>query len=405
MIQARLKDRIQEAKIAAGIITQKAMTGPWTVQIDINNSCNNDCVGCWCHSPLLGELAMDAETKKKFLPYKLVLKLIDDLDDLGVRDIYFTGGGEPFLHPNAVDIMVYVKKKGMRCDMSNNFTMLNEEKMKRLAVAGVDNMNCSIWAGSEEAYLKTHPNKSKGDFSKVEEKFKLFYEVKKRLGKTKPTLNIYNVISSMNYDDFDNMIEFAFRCKVDGVDFTPTDIVPGKTDSLMLTKEQREHLSEKARNIWPKFYDWSARYGHKIIIRNYDQFLRRLSSDDTENGVYDKSIIGTIPCYAGYTFLRILADGSVNSCLKAIRIPIGNIYEKSIKDIWKGNLQEKFRKHTLNYDVKDPYFYNIGNKFQHGVNGCLLCCDNLGLNLAVHGKLGKIPLLAKKMSARLPSNK
>src|SRR5512147_2771053 len=107
----KAKDRLQQAKIAAGILDKKAYTGPITVQIDIMNACNQNCVGCWCHSPLLGDLAMSAETKKKFLPYKIAMKLIDDLDAMGVRDIYFTGGGEPFMHPQAVDIMEHVKKK------------------------------------------------------------------------------------------------------------------------------------------------------------------------------------------------------------------------------------------------------------------------------------------------------
>ncbi len=394
----KIKDKVQAAKIAAGIFDKVAYTGPWTVQIDITNNCNNDCVGCWCHSPMLKELAMTKDMKAKFLTYDVAIKLIDDLDDLGVRDIYFTGGGEPFMHPKAVDIMEYVKKLGMRCDMSNNFTMVTKEKAQRLVLAGVDNMNCSIWAGSKEAYARTHPNKTEEAFVDLEKKFLDIYEIKKKYRKNKPTLNIYNVVSTKNYDDFDNMIEFAFRAKADGIDFTPTDIVPGKTDSLMLNKKQREWLIDKVKNIWPKFYSWEKKYKHKIVFRNYMQFLRRLESNETEKGVYDKSIIGKIPCYAGFTFLRVLATGDVNSCLKSVRIPIGNIYEKSIKEIWYNEKEKEFRKHTIDYDVNNPFFNNIGNMYQKG-NGCLLCCDNLGLNLAVHGKLEKFNPVTKKLAA------
>jgi MoaA/NifB/PqqE/SkfB family radical SAM enzyme len=173
-INGKLKDNIQAAKMALGIVRKRPFTGPWTVQIDINNSCNNNCIGCWCHSPLLGELAMDAETKKKFLPFDLLKRLIDNLDSLGVRDIYFTGGGEPFLHPNAVEIMEYVKKKNIRCDMSTNFTLIDEKKAEQLVKAGIDNMNCSVWAGSSEAYQKTHPNKTASTFDKIEYMLKYF---------------------------------------------------------------------------------------------------------------------------------------------------------------------------------------------------------------------------------------
>ncbi len=392
----RLKDNVQKAKIAAGILQKKPLTGPWTVQIDLTNSCNQNCIGCWCHSPLLGELAMDEETKKLSLPYEVVIKLIDDLDNMGVRVIYFTGGGEPFMHPKAVEIMEYVKKKNMRCEMSNNFSLVTKSKIKRLVRAGVDNMNCSIWAGSPKAYVKTHPNKTEKEFHKIHERFLYMDKIKKKYNSKKPELYIYNVISTYNYDDFENMVEFAFKSRVQGVDFTPTDVVPGKTDQLMLNKKQREWLAEKMKNIWPKFYYWKKKYNHPIEFRNYDQFFRRISSKETEKGVYDRSIIGQIPCYAGWTFLRVLASGDVDPCLKAIKIPVGNIYDKSIKEIWNSKKQCEFRKHTIDYDIDNPYFQNMGNEHQKG-NGCVLTCDNLGINLSVHGQMINLNPIEKKL--------
>ena len=77
--KARFRDKLTQAKIAAGILDKKVYSGPWEVQIDLTNMCNNDCIGCWCHSPLLKEKAMSSEQKKKKLPYELVLTLIDDI--------------------------------------------------------------------------------------------------------------------------------------------------------------------------------------------------------------------------------------------------------------------------------------------------------------------------------------
>ena len=56
-----------------------------------------------------------------------------------------------------------------------------------------------------------------------------------------------------------------------------------------------------------------------------------------------------------------------------------------------------FRKHTIDYDVKDKYFNNIGNMWQREGNGCLLCCDNLGLNLATHGGIEKLGPIKRKL--------
>lgn len=385
MVFYSIKDNIQKYRIVAGIILKKPLTGPYSVHLDLTNHCNNDCISCWSFSPLVGFHTMSEEARKKFIPKKLAIRLISDLASIGTRQIYFTGGGEPFMHPDAIEIMEFVKKKGMQCDMSTNFTLINEEKAKRLAKAKVDHINCSMWAGTPEAYEKTHPNKTAKDFFKIEKMLKFLNSIKR----TKPKVTLYHVISSHNYDDFDNMVEFAFRVKADAVNFTPTDIVPGFTDSLMLKKTQNKRLQKNVKDIWPKIREWEKSYNHKIEFQDYELFLARISSDGSEKGLYDKSMIGKIPCYAGFNFLRILATGEVNSCLKSSRIPIGNIHNESIKKIWLSREQKIFRKHTLDYDIDDPFFHKIGNTTQKG-NGCLYCCDNLGWNTIFHKEVVKL---------------
>ncbi|NTV23988.1 MAG: radical SAM protein [Nanoarchaeota archaeon] len=390
----RILDKLAQAKIAAGIMDRKVYNGPWEVQIDLTNTCNNDCIGCWCHSPLLGELAMSPEQKKKRLTFDTARQLIDDLHAMGTRYIYFTGGGEPFMHPNALEVIEYVKHKGMITDMSTNFTLINEEKARRLVKAGMDHMNISLWAGSGYSYAATHPNKEEKDFDRLIAMLRYLADQKRKLGRNRPQVHIYNVISTKNYMDFENMIEIAYIARVNGIDFTPTDVVPGKTDSLMLSREQADELRQKVEAVPSLMQKMEKKYHHKIDFRGRQHFIRRLSNLGVSHGEYDSNIIGTMPCYAGYTFLRILADGNVNSCLKSVRIPVGNINEKSIRDIWHGAKQEEFRKHTIDYDPKNPYFENIGNEHQKG-NGCYLCCDNLGINMAVHGSMKNMGMLKK----------
>jgi MoaA/NifB/PqqE/SkfB family radical SAM enzyme len=223
--------------------------------------------------------------------------------------------------------------------------------------------------------------------------------LKKRYKTNRPKITLYNVISSLNFDGFEKMVEFAFKSRADAINFTPTDIVPGLTDSLMLNETQRVWLVKKAENIWNKVHVWEKKHNHKIEFQEYENFLRRIRSNETETGIYDRSIIGKIPCYAGFTFLRILATGEVNSCLKSGRIPIGNIKYQSIKEIWISKKQQEFRKHTLNYDLNDSFFRNIGNTTQKG-NGCLCCCDNLGWNVLFHREINKFSLIKNKKCPR-----
>ncbi len=390
------KNFVQKAKIAQGIYDKKIYSGPWEVQIDITNMCNYNCIGCWCHSPLLGNMAMDKETKKKKLPFSLVKKILQELKEMGTRYIYFTGGGEPFMHSEAIEIIEYAKKQGFMTDMSTNFSLVTKEIAERLVKAGMNHMNISLWAGSPKSYDKTHPNRKPEDFNKIVKMLKYINKIKKKYKTIRPVIHIYNVISTKNYWDFDNMIETAFITKVNGVDFTPTDVVPGRTDQLMLNREQADWLAEKIESSDILIEKLEKKYNHKIEFRSRDHFLRRIQNLGIEKGIYDTTIIGKQPCYAGWTFLRILGDGNVNSCLKSVRIPIGNIYEDSIKNIWMNKKQKEFRKHTIDYNTDNLYFKNMGNEHQKG-NGCMMLCDNLGLNLAVHRKISKFSKLEKKL--------
>ena len=79
----------------------------------------------------------------------------------------------------------------------------------------------------------------------------------------------------------------------------------------------------------------------------------------------------------GYMFIRIGAGGNVDPCLKAHKIPIGNVHKQSISEIWWSHAAKIFRKKTKYINDKDPYFSLIGN-VPDVKCGCYLSCDNIG---------------------------
>ncbi len=382
----KLNWKISEIKMVAGILDgSEAFTGPLSVQIDLTNKCNNNCIGCWCNSPLLGDKAMDPETKKKELPFELIKKLIDELDEMCVREVYLTGGGEPFMHPKIMDIIEYIKSKGIGCDMSTNFTLINKERAEKLVGLGVDHMNISMWAGTAEIYVKTHPNKKEDDFYRMRDMLIYLGKLKKKERKKKPIINIYNVISNLNYDEIKEMIDFAFLVRADSVDFTMMDPVEGRTEILLLNEEQRCELIEEISKVKNYVNKKNAELGVELRVNALDQFLRRISNENSKEGNYDSNIVDTIPCYAGWTFARVMANGDILSCLKSHLMPISNIYKQSFKKAWYSKKQRLFREKSK-CKKSDSYFSKIN---------CYKSCDNLGTNLSIHGKIQSLPVFSK----------
>lgn len=476
-------------------------TGPKTVQLDLTNTCNLHCVGCWCHSYLLEEKMMKPSITKKSIDLNSAKKIIDDLSKLKVSKIILSGAGEPFMHKDIIPIIRYIKSKGIFLEIITNFTLITKEIAKILVKEKVDHITASIWAGDKKSYIKTHDMKKNDTFDKIRENLKYIHSIKKT--DNLPRIKIYNVISSYNFTNIKEMTGFATDSLADEFEFQLIDIYPGKTDKLMLNKKQAEktlrqlkrlslrkdyinvktasdleldkkrlsELEEYGRFIKksiipkgfkvymknPKSYhiicpkgkvntpeviednkitnSFSFKFNEKIcascknaascpVVKNnfwfkleftsllgYKSFYRRIesiikksdknpkenlteskeksteiSNDRKESSQKYDYEVDKIPCYAGFIYSRILANGDILPCCKAINLPMGNINKNSFKEIWQNNNYREFRSHA-NDKKNNPYFAPIN---------CYKSCDNLGMNLEFHKSSMKIRKIKSK---------
>lgn len=366
-----------------------AYRGPYHAQIDLTDRCNNNCIACWCHSPLLGELKIrDPQT----LSFKVVTGLLDELADMGTVEIYLAGGGEPFLHPQIMDVIRHIKDKGMMCHINTNFTRVTKETAQALIDMGVDHLIVSLWAATAETYERLHPNKSVQTFHQIKDILGFLIDAKT----TRPYVKIYNVIFNQNYHEFDEMINLALEFNADTAEFTVVDTIPGKTDCLLLSAEDRNFVLNRIGDLKQRIaYDYEPYDGNYIFrfaegktlsLFKFEYFIRRLLNASYKIGEYDSDIVHKIPCYNGWNSTRILANGDVNVCLKAHKIPVGNINLQRFRQLWNGEKQREFRKKAIHIDKNDPLFSHIGNDPRAKI-GCFKGCDDITRNVNLHQKL------------------
>jgi radical SAM superfamily enzyme YgiQ (UPF0313 family)/MoaA/NifB/PqqE/SkfB family radical SAM enzyme len=355
-----------------------AFKGPDCVQIDLTSNCNNNCVSCWCNSPFLGNKAYKGSKKYKTLPTQLVKTVIDELVGMGTSELYFSGGGEPFMHPDILPIIEHAKSRGLHCCINTNFTLLDEVTVKRLTELSLDALTVSVWAATPQTYVLTHPNKDEATFHKMKCVLKMLNSLK-RSGR--PFIKVYNVISNLNYNEIEKMVEFAEETGSESVEFTVVDTMPGATDQLILSKEEREAVLVQCERI-------RQRQG-KVQVQNLEHFMRRLSDPGADRAEYDSGFFGDSPCYVGWVFSRIMPDGDVNFCLKAHRIPVGNLYKNSFREIWNSKSQREFRLKALTFNKEDVFFQRIGND-ENCKMGCYKSCDDIGRNRIVGERMNAL---------------
>ena len=372
-VREAMRGRLDLAGVMQGEV---AYTGPYTIQLDVTNRCNNDCIACWLHSPLLAKTGPNAKDRRAQLRFDLVRQMLDDAAAMGTRDIYMAGGGDPIVYPWLKETVEHAKSLGMTVAVNTNFALADEAWCDWACDVGLDDMTVSVWAGSERGYDATHPNKKPKDFHTLVERITYLNRRKREVGQG-PTVKLYQVVSNLNWTEFNAMAELVDRTGSDAVEFTVVDTVPGHTDVLLFDDEQREQLVRWSVALQERLE--AKGEGHKLF--GYDHWLRRLRTEEVTEGLGDASIVHTFPCTIGWTFLRVMPDGKVTSCLKSHRIPIGNLNEQRLPELWNNASQREFRRMTNVRQKRDPWFSNIGNDPDVPC-GCEKSCDDLGRNLA-----------------------
>lgn len=361
----KIKNRlVNNNPVITGIVKEKALYGPELVQLDITNNCNNSCVGCWLHSPMLGEKKLEGEDKKQHISTQKILNTISDLKALKTQTILLSGGGEPFIHPDIKKVVEHIRKNGLREIIITNFNLVSKKDIDKMVELKVNELLISLWAATPETYVKTHPNQTEKSFRKVVENIE--YLMKKIRDRNVPKVRLLNVINNRNYHELSDMIMLGEKLKVPEIEFTLIDTIKGKTDSLLLSEQQRKELQKQID---------SYKANNRTEVFGLDRFKTRLKDKKMEKGYYDEKLVDSIPCYAGFSYARIMADGRVIPCCKAAKHPLGNINEKSFKEIWFSENYEKFRFMAKNEKKSHPYFKKIN---------CYKGCDNYIENKRIH---------------------
>jgi MoaA/NifB/PqqE/SkfB family radical SAM enzyme len=386
MLKARNTYSSLRNRIRAGIADgSKAFIGPEHVVIDLTNRCNNRCIACWTRSPLLKNNNPAPEWHQQELDTYRASELIEELHEMGTSIIRFTGGGEPFMHPGIYKLIRMVKSKGIYCSITTNGILINPKKADELVALGLDEMAVSLWAANPEDYLNTHPNQTRGTFEHITRVIKHINR-RRRLKKylkpshwfkpPLPRINVLNVICNLNYQSVEAMYDYALEVGADSIYFTVVDTMEGSTDSLLLTDEQRRRVYQACIAIQQKNAQL-PRY-RRIFLDNFSRFKTRLQQKPAGQGNYDQNLVDGIPCYVGWFFCRIMADGQVAPCCRGVHIPMGNINQSAFTEIWHSKKYNTFRRKAKNRNKNDRYFSKVG---------CHKTCDNYMHNLDIHNWL------------------
>jgi len=361
-----------------GIVAGKTFIGPAYFHLDISNSCNMSCSYCWFHS----ETAPDREYTDKWKKQKIKLntfkRLVDDLHELKTGLILFSGAGEPLTHPKIIEMVDYVKKKGIILQLFTNALLLDKDYAKKFVDSDLDEVYCSISAANSNTYKKLHPSSGKNEFETIEKNIIFLSKYKKKQNKTMPEVVLIEVINGLNYNEALEMLDWVRKIGANAIRFQLMHNM--KLKHLMLNQKEKLEFKEyldKVKNLAKK---------HNIKIQ--ENINVQIETFDSKSGDWEIDFYKQKGCFAGWYFSRYWVSEGISFCC-AHKI-VNSLENKRFKDIWNSDKYNKMRVIARDGNVKrNIKMVDRNNLLDEECNHC----GNYDLNRTAYKKLKKYGLL------------
>jgi len=295
---------------------------PTHIEIEITTCCNLKCAICeqryWKEKPR-------SMTEEQF---KRIVNQFPKLKWVGLAGI-----GSNFVHPKFIEFMQYLKSKNIYIEFVDHLYNANEEKLRKIIEIGVDRVTISMDAFKKETYESI---KIGANYDTVVSNIRRFIELKKELKSPLPEIMFRFILTKKNINEAPLFLDFiaSLGKKEDFGDGSMVEFA-----GLLYFDEIKEfYLEELPENI----------------INELKNKSEKLNIPITFTHQHPKSKRPRFTC-AAWVEPFIFVTGDVIPCCATNENnqrefqkeqSFGNIYEQSMKEIWKSKKYKDFRKNV-----------------------------------------------------------
>lgn len=171
---------------------RKVSNFPLHVDVELSSLCNMKCPMCYTTTSMFKE-----RVDRTMMKFDLFKKIVDEGVRHGLFSIRLSLRGEPFAHPQAIDMLRYAKEAGIKeVSTLTNALTLDEEKFAKLVDLGLDWMTVSVDGWGETYESIRMPAKWDDLYAKIQ----AFSRIKKEKKSAKPVLKIQSVWPAIKKD-------------------------------------------------------------------------------------------------------------------------------------------------------------------------------------------------------------
>ncbi|MBN1764832.1 MAG: radical SAM protein [Sedimentisphaerales bacterium] len=282
--------------------------GPLAIEVGVAHGCNQNCVHCGFQQySRYGDKIHCLEPPEAFDHF------LEDFAQLGGREVYFAGHGEPLIHPQLPHWAAYGKSLGLDMTLSTNGILLKEHN-RHDVLHNMKWIRFSISGGDTETYSQVHrcPETS---FARLVDNLRRAVDYRNQSG-LNVKLTILFIVYDLNWHSIPGIVRLHQEVGTDLLILRKANFDNDRQD-IQPMKEMKAAVREFEGT-------------DKVEIR-WDSFQRPVKNHNWTK------------CYGIHFRTNMDSDGNVYTCARHFykNSIYGNIIRQRFRDIW--NSAEKNR--------------------------------------------------------------
>jgi len=297
------KEKVDSLPLSAGVLA------PIHVRVKPTNRCNHRCSYCAYRAKGL-QLGEDMQAED-FIPKNKMMELLDDFENMGVKALTFSGGGEPFCYPYLLETVKKLSKTNIKFATLTNGSLLKCEIAKIFA-------NHATWVrvsmdGWDDHSYAEQRNVREGEFSNIIKNIRDFIDISKEC-----SLGVSIIVGQKNANHVLELMRILAEIGVDNIKISPCIISNNSQENYEYHQPIQQVVKDQIKQAKQEFSN----------LEIYDSYNAQLTT-------FDKS-------YTWCPHLQVLtvigADCNVYSCQdKAYNLReglLGSLKDQRFRDLW-----------------------------------------------------------------------
>ena len=332
------------------------------VSLRITDMCNLRCHSCgqWGDNGyLLGESLKDL--KQREVPVEIYKNLVDQIVDQGWSPVWYIWGGEPMLYPGIIELMHYIKDRGMPISLVSNATNVARRADDILETCKI--VYLSVDGPTEEIHNTQRPGVSENydNFKDVKAALETLSAEKEKRNVAFPYIIPLSCVTMYNIDVVVDLYKFTSQY-ADAQIFYLTWWIDSES-AQEHTEDFEKRFGFKPQTHYGWIGTWKD-FDHGVILDRFEEMenisneqkrcppvmMPRLNTRGEIQRYYTdhNQTFGYNQCVSIYMTMEIDSNGDVSLCRDYHDYIIGNIKTDKVVDMWNNQKAMKFRQSVSN---------------------------------------------------------